>query len=133
MHGTSELHAGGTLERWDRTEALPLIGVPTLTIGNTRDTMARKHMQATACALRQGHCQPWPSGSPVTQHDEPMSFLQGLINFLQGVDAASASPRDGVGVGDVPHSRCPRAQRAPPGVLKFGNGRPIPVRRRPQD
>ncbi|MEB3199840.1 MAG: proline iminopeptidase-family hydrolase [Synechococcaceae cyanobacterium] len=91
MQGPSELGARGKLASWDRLADLPRIQVPTLTIGAAHDTMDPVHMQAMAQALPRGqhlHC---PEGSHMAMIDAQDTYLNGLIAFLQQVDASSAA------------------------------------------
>jgi proline iminopeptidase len=87
MQGPSELGARGKLAQWDRRADLSRIQVPTLTIGAAHDTMDPQQMAAMAKALPRGshlHC---PNGSHMAMVDDQVVYIQGLIDFLQRVDA----------------------------------------------
>ena len=85
MQGPSELGASGKLAHWDRTDDLPRIRVPTLTIGAAHDTMDPAHMAAMARAMPQGrhlHC---PDGSHLAMYDDQTVYVSGLLDFLHEV------------------------------------------------
>lgn len=82
MQGPSELGLSGSLEDWDRSADLSSIGVPTLVIGATHDTMDPAHMRWMSEQLPRGtylHC---PEGSHLAQYDDPEHYFPGLIEFL---------------------------------------------------
>lgn len=82
MQGPSELGLSGSLEDWDRSTNLSSIGVPTLVIGATHDTMDPAHMRWMSEQLPRGtylHC---PEGSHLAQYDDPEHYFPGLIAFL---------------------------------------------------
>jgi proline iminopeptidase len=54
MQGPSEFGIGGNLANWDVTKQLPLIKVPTLTIGGRHDTMDPEHMKWMSTQVAQG-------------------------------------------------------------------------------
>jgi len=85
MQGPSELGASGKLLQWDRTADLPQITVPTLTIGGAHDTMDPKQMQAMAQALPHGRYLHCPNGSHMAMYDDQVTYMQGLVAFLQDV------------------------------------------------
>jgi proline iminopeptidase len=87
MQGPSELGASGKLLDWDRTADLPQITVPTLTIGGAHDTMDPQQMQAMAQALPKGRYLHCPNGSHMAMYDDQVNYMQGLVAFLQEVDA----------------------------------------------
>jgi len=84
MQGPSELGASGKLADWDRTADLHRIGVPTLVIGATHDTMDPEHMRWIAQTVQRGtylHC---PDGSHCAMYDDQQTYMEGLIAFLAG-------------------------------------------------
>jgi proline iminopeptidase len=82
MQGPSELGLSGSLENWDRSGDLPQIGVPTLVIGATHDTMDPAHMRWMAGQLPKGQYLHCPDGSHLSQFDDPTHYFPGLIGFL---------------------------------------------------
>jgi len=85
MQGPSELGASGKLVDWDRSADLPKVKVPTLTIGGAHDTMDPRHMAAMARALPQGRYLHCPNGSHMAMYDDQVTYMQGLVDFLQSV------------------------------------------------
>ncbi len=90
MQGPSELGASGKLAQWDRTDDLPNIHVPTLTIGAAHDTMDPAFMEAMAHALPQGQYLHCPEGSHMAMYDDQATYVSGLLAFLHAVDRAGA-------------------------------------------
>jgi proline iminopeptidase len=90
MQGPSELGLSGRLLQWDRTADLKKIAVPTLTIGATYDTMDPKHMEWMAGAVQRGRYLLCPNGSHLAMYDDQSTYVDGLINFIQGVDARAS-------------------------------------------
>ena len=88
MQGPSELGASGKLLHWDRFADLHRIRVPTLTIGAGHDTMDPKYMAAMARELPQGEYLDCPDGSHLSLIDDQERYFEGLIRFIQAVDAA---------------------------------------------
>jgi proline iminopeptidase len=82
MQGPSELGLSGSLEDWDRSADLPQIGVPTLVIGATHDTMDPAHMRWMAGQLPHGQYLHCPDGSHLAQFDDPSHYFPGLVGFL---------------------------------------------------
>ncbi|HTT85357.1 MAG TPA: proline iminopeptidase-family hydrolase [Rhizomicrobium sp.] len=89
MQGPSELGASGKLARWDRTADLPLVTVPTLTIGAGHDTMDPAHMAWMATQVKDGRHLACPDGSHMAMFDDQERYFTGLIRFLREVDARS--------------------------------------------
>lgn len=87
MQGPSEMGASGKLERWDRTADLPKITVPTLAIGARYDTMEPAQMERIAKSVQRGRYLYCPTGSHLALYDDQATYTQGLIRFLQDVDA----------------------------------------------
>jgi proline iminopeptidase len=86
MQGPSELGAGGTIARWDRTADLGKIAVPTLVIGARHDTMDPRHLEWMARTVRNGRFPFCPNGSHLAMYDDPETCFGGLIRFLQDVE-----------------------------------------------
>jgi len=87
MQGPSELGASGVLETWDRTADLAKITVPTLVIGAKYDTMDPKHMEWISTTVQHGRYLYCPNGSHMALYDDQEIYFQGLIQFIQDVDA----------------------------------------------
>jgi proline iminopeptidase len=87
MQGPSELGASGKLLDWDRTRDLPNIMTPTLVIGAQYDTMDPKHMEWMSTALPNGRYLHCPNGSHMAMYDDQQTYFQGLIGFIQEVNA----------------------------------------------
>lgn len=84
MQGPSEFGLSGKLEKWDRTADLPKITVPTLTIGGQYDTMDPEHMKRMATQVKDGTYLYCPSGSHMSMWDDQKTWMDGVINFIQG-------------------------------------------------
>jgi len=89
MQGPSELGVSGSLASWDRTADLKNIAVPTLTIGAKYDTMDPKHMEWMAGQFPNGRYLYCPDGSHLCIYDDQDLYFQGLIQFVQDVDAGT--------------------------------------------
>ena len=84
LQGPSELGMSrdAKLAKWERTDDLASIEVPTLVIGATHDTMDPAHMEMMASLLPKGsylHC---PDGSHLAMYDDQERYFEGLIGFL---------------------------------------------------
>ena len=89
MQGPSELGASGKLVRWDRTEDLAKIAVPTLVIGATHDTMDPKFMEMMSKKLPKGRFLLCPNGSHLAMYDDQKTYMAGVLGFLKDVEAGS--------------------------------------------
>jgi proline iminopeptidase len=87
MQGPSELGASGKLLNWDRTRDLEKIAVPTLVIGARYDTMDPAHMEMMAGRVRKGRYLFCPAGSHMAMYDDQQVYVDGVIRFVQDVDA----------------------------------------------
>jgi proline iminopeptidase len=87
MQGPSELgiSADAKLARWDRTDDLPSIEVPTLVIGARYDTMDPAHMEMMANRLQRGRYLYCPKGSHLAMYDDQETYFGGLVQFLHGL------------------------------------------------
>ena len=88
MQGPSEfgIIEKATLNDWNRSEDLPEIKVPTLTIGGTHDTMDPKHMEWMAGEVQKGRYLHCPNGSHLSQYDDQKTYINGVVKFLNDVD-----------------------------------------------
>ncbi|NEO37910.1 MAG: proline iminopeptidase-family hydrolase [Moorea sp. SIOASIH] len=87
MQGPSELGLRGKLIDWDRSGNLGQIEVPTLVIGAQYDTMDPEYMEWMAVAMQNGRYLHCSNGSHLTLYDDQQVYFQGLIQFIQDVDA----------------------------------------------
>ncbi len=87
MQGPSELGASGTLERWDRTNDLGRITVPTLVVGAKNDTMDPAHMQMMSTRLPKGRYLFCPNGSHMAMYDDQVVYFEGVVRFIKAVAA----------------------------------------------
>ena len=87
MQGPSEFGIGGNLTNWDRKAQLKNITVPALSIGAQYDTMDPKHMQWMATQFKNGSYLYCPNGSHMAMYDDQLTYMNGLIKFIKGVDA----------------------------------------------
>jgi proline iminopeptidase len=87
MQGPSEMGASGKLENWDRTDDLDRITVPTLVIGAQYDTMDPAHMDWMAQQFPRGRYLHCPNGSHLALYDDQETFFEGVVDFIDDVDA----------------------------------------------
>jgi proline iminopeptidase len=88
MQGPSEfgIIPKATLHEWDRSEDLPKITVPALTIGGTHDTMDPEHMKWISEQVDKGRYLHCPNGSHLSQYDDQKTYIEGIVRFLKDVD-----------------------------------------------
>ncbi|GGG99491.1 proline iminopeptidase-family hydrolase [Mucilaginibacter phyllosphaerae] len=89
MQGPSEFGIAGKLLKWDRTQDLPKLSVPVLSIGGEYDTMDPKHMQWIATRVQNGTSLYCPKGSHMSMYDDQEVYMAGLTKFIKGVDAGN--------------------------------------------
>ena len=87
MQGPSEMGLSGILEKWDRSQDLKRLAMPTLVIGAAHDTMDPKHMEWMAGQVQRGRYLHCPDGSHMAMYDDQERYFRGLIAFLKDVDA----------------------------------------------
>lgn len=87
MQGPSEMGLSGLLERWDRSADLGRLAMPTLVIGAQHDTMDPRHMEWMAGQLQKGRYLHCPHGGHMAMYDDQATYFEGLLRFLQDVDA----------------------------------------------
>jgi len=83
MQGPSEFGISGRLANWDRKKDLPLITVPTLTVGATHDTMDPEHMRWMSTQVKRGQYLHCPNGSHLSMWDDQQVFMNGVIRFIK--------------------------------------------------
>ena len=87
MQGPSELDASGILAKWDRPADLPKITVPTLTIGAKFDTMDPAYMEMMSKKVQKGRYLFCPNGSHLAMYDDQKTYMDGVVRFIQDVNA----------------------------------------------
>jgi proline iminopeptidase len=97
MQGPSELGASGKLAGWDRTGDLDHIGVPTLVIGATHDTMDPDHLRMMAGRFPKGRFHLCPNGSHMAMYDDQETYFKGLITFIRDVDLKAGKTATSIG------------------------------------
>lgn len=86
MQGPSEFGVSGKLEKWDVTNLLKSLTIPTLVIGAKNDTMDPQHMKWIASEVQNGNFLYCSSGSHMCMLDDQEIYMKGLINFLKKVN-----------------------------------------------
>ncbi|MGH9105087.1 MAG: proline iminopeptidase-family hydrolase [Acidimicrobiales bacterium] len=91
MQGPSEMgmSADAKLAHWDRVKHLSRIEVPTLVVGARYDTMDPVHMEMMAGRLAKGRYLYCDKGSHLAMYDDQGTYMAGLLDFLDGLAAAS--------------------------------------------
>ena len=89
MQGPSELGASGKLADWNRTDDLARIRVPALVIGATHDTMDPAYLEGMAGRMPAGRYLHCPNGSHMALYDDQVTYFEGLIAFIRGVEATA--------------------------------------------
>jgi len=87
MQGPSELGASGKLLGWERGADIHKIEMPTLVIGAQHDTMDPAYMRWMAEQMPKGRYLHCPAGSHLALYDDQQVYFEGLIQFIQDVDA----------------------------------------------
>lgn len=89
MQGPSEMGIGGRLAGWDRSGDLGRISVPTLTVGARYGTMDPDYMKWMAGQVQHGRYLDCPDGSHLAMYDDQTTYMEGVIRFIEDVDAGS--------------------------------------------
>jgi proline iminopeptidase len=87
MQGPSEFGISGKLDKWDVSNRLNEITVPTLTIGGTHDTMDPKHMEWMSAQVKDGQFLLCPNGSHLSMWDDQETWMNGVMKFIKEVDS----------------------------------------------
>jgi len=87
MQGPSEFKTGGRLIKWDITNRLKEITVPTLMVGAKYDSMDPDYMKWMSTQVKNGQSLYCPNGSHLAMWDDQQVFMNGVIKFIRGVDA----------------------------------------------
>jgi len=87
MQGPSEFGVGGRLAKWDVKNRLKEIQVPTLMIGAKHDTMDPAAMEAQSKLVQNGSYLYCPNGSHLSMWDDQKIYMNGVIKFIQEVNA----------------------------------------------
>ena len=86
MQGPSEFGISGLLAKWDRSNDLSKIEVPTLIIGATHDTMDPEYMKWMSTQMKHGSFLLCPNGSHCSMWDDQSPYFDELVRFLKKVD-----------------------------------------------
>jgi proline iminopeptidase len=87
MQGPSEFGVSGRLANWDIKARLKEIKIPALMIGAKHDTMDPKAMEAQSKMVQKGRYLYCPDGSHLSMWDDQQVFMNGVIKFINDVDA----------------------------------------------
>ena len=90
MQGPSEfgITDEASLSRWDISNRLKEIKVPSLMVGAKHDTMDPEYMEWMATEVQNGRSVT-TNGSHCSQFDDPENFFNGIITFIKDVDGGS--------------------------------------------
>lgn len=86
MQGPSEFGISGRLAKWDITNRLKEIVVPTLMVGAKYDTMDPDAMQKQSHLVKKGRYLFCPNGSHLSMWDDQKVFMDGVIKFIKDVN-----------------------------------------------
>lgn len=86
MQGPSEMGISGKLTKWDVSEELSNIIIPTLVIGAKYDTMDPEYMKWMATQAKNGTYLYCANGSHMCMYDDQETYMKGLIDFIKKVD-----------------------------------------------
>jgi proline iminopeptidase len=86
MQGPSEFGISGRLAKWDITDRLKEIKVPTLMIGGKYDTMDPAAMEKQSKLVQKGKYLYCPKGSHLSMWDDQQIYMKGVIDFIHDVD-----------------------------------------------
>ena len=87
MQGPSEMGASGRLEHWDRSASSSRSHVPTLTVGARYGTMDPEYMKWMSTQVQDGRYLYCPNGSHLAMYDDQKTYMDGVIQFIEDVDA----------------------------------------------
>jgi len=87
MQGQSEMGASGKLEKWDRTQDLSKLAMPTLVIGARYDTMDPAYMEMMSKRIPHARYLYCPNGSHLAMYDDQKTYMDGVVKFIDDVDA----------------------------------------------
>jgi len=87
MQGPSEMGASGKLEKWDRTQDLSKLAMPTLVIGARYDTMDPAYMEMMSKRIPHARYLYCPNGSHLAMYDDQKTYMDGVVKFIDDVDA----------------------------------------------
>ncbi|MGH7495239.1 MAG: proline iminopeptidase-family hydrolase [bacterium] len=86
MQGPSEFGVSGKLERWDISQELSKIAVPSLVIAAQHDTMDPAHMKWISEQVQNGSYLLCENGSHMCMWDDQQRYMSGLIQFIRAVE-----------------------------------------------
>jgi proline iminopeptidase len=88
MQGPSEFGVSGRLTNWDVKNRLQEITIPTLMIGAKYDTMDPKAMEEQSKLVKKGRFLYCPNGSHLSMWDDQKVFMNGVVKFINEVNAS---------------------------------------------
>ena len=86
MQGPSEFGISGRLAKWNITDRLKEIKIPTLMIGGKHDTMDPAAMEKQSKLVQKGRYLFCPNGSHLSMWDDQQVYMKGVIDFIHDVD-----------------------------------------------
>ena len=86
MQGPSEMGASGKLEKWDRTQDLSKLAMPTLVVGARYDTMDPGYMEMMSKRIPHARYLYCPNGSHLAMYDDQKTYMDGVVKFISDVD-----------------------------------------------
>ncbi len=86
MQGPSEFKTGGRLIKWDVSNQLKNVTVPTLVVGAKYDTMDPAYMKWMSTQFPKGRYLYCANGSHLAMWDDQQTFMNGVISFIKDVD-----------------------------------------------
>jgi len=87
MQGPSEFGIAGRLANWDVKARLKELKLPTLMVGAKFDTMDPLAMEEQSKLVQHGRYLYCPNGSHLAMWDDQQVFMDGVIKFINDVDA----------------------------------------------
>lgn len=87
MQGPSEFGIAGRLANWDVKARLKELRLPTLMVGAKFDTMDPLAMEEQSKLVQHGRYLYCPNGSHLAMWDDQQVFMDGVIKFINDVDA----------------------------------------------
>jgi proline iminopeptidase len=86
LQGPSEFVPGGLLEKWDVTERLKEIKIPTLMIGAKYDSMDPEFMEKMSKQVQKGSYLYCDKGSHLCMWDDQETYFNGVLNFVETLE-----------------------------------------------
>lgn len=87
MQEPSEMGASGKLEKWDRTQDLSKLAMPTLVVGARYDTMDPAYTEMMSKRIPHARYLYCPNDSHLAMYDDQKTYMDGVVKFIDDVDA----------------------------------------------